>query len=1163
MHTSRGPWRNTLPLIAGASLLFLTAATTQATIDATLQMQLGNPTGATADTNNLNHYLIQRPVEAIDYNDLLGQPNWASWDLTSSDIGSSGRSNDWQSDTNLPSNFYPVPADPFSGSDYDRGHMCPSADRTDTLPDNEMLFLMSNIIPQASAQNEGIWANLENYCRQTLLTGGNELLITCGPSLFTTSTLNNGHVTIPSYTWKIIVVCPPGSGAATNRITPTTQVVAVRIPNTDAVGSDPWQNYRTNVVAIEADTGFNFFTALPHNLSMTLHYKIDGQTPGATVVSGFSPGSGAPNSSVTITGSNLAFITNVAFHGINASFIINSASNISATVPANATTGTIALAGIGGNVTTSSNFNVITTSGPDLAIVATHTGNFSQSDIGDTYTILVTNVSTTTFTGSLTVTDALPAGLTATAISGAGWATNLSSLTATRSDTLPAGSAYPPITITVNVAANAPASVTNIANLSSASDTNLLNNTASDITVINGESAPLATTGVATAINTNRATLNGTVNPDGVSTVAQFEYGLTTNYGTTVAISGAFSGMSAQAVSTNITGLVASTTYHFRLDATNNLGSSTGADQTFNTAALPSADLTVLLSHSGNFTQGDTNDHYTIIVTNIGAAASLGSVTITDAVPAGLTLTAFSGSGWTLNPGARTCSRSDTLTAGASYPAITVTVSAANNAPSLVTNIVSVSGGGDSNLANNSASDTTIINSSQASIVTLAGWDTSTLVGGTGIYGPSPFAPTTNASHLSIVGLTRGSGVQTTGSGANRAWGGDGFTSTSSASAITAGQYGYFSIAASNGYTVSYSAISEFDYRHSGQGPTNGLLQYQIGSGPFVDVTNIAYPSSSSSGDSVGAIDLSGVSALQSVPAGTNVTFRIVNWGAQSASGTWYIFDTDSSSASDFAVQGTVSPAIVPAADLAISISHTGNFTQADIGDTYTITVTNVGTGPTTGAVNISETLPGSLTVTAITGSGWTVDLNGPSCTRSDPLSAGAGYPPITVTVNVKTNAAASVTNVVTVFNSGDSNSANNTASDATTVIALPPVQAWRYAWFGTTANIGNAADGAILTSDGIPNLLKYALGLNPLVATNNPVIYDTTSGHLRLTAPKNPDATDVIFYVKITDDPTANTWTTNGTTVDINSSTVLEVHDNAPIATSPSGYIRLSVSRP
>ena len=82
---------------------------------------------------------------------------------------------------------------------------------------------------------------------------------------------------------------PLGGGAATNRITPSTRVIALRIPNTDAVGMDPWQNYRTNVVAIESDTGFTFFTALPPNLATVLRNKMDGQTPPAPGLIGFSP----------------------------------------------------------------------------------------------------------------------------------------------------------------------------------------------------------------------------------------------------------------------------------------------------------------------------------------------------------------------------------------------------------------------------------------------------------------------------------------------------------------------------------------------------------------------------------------------------------------------------------------------------------------------------------------------------------------------------------------------------------------------------------------------------------------------------------------------------------------------------------------------------------
>src|ERR1017187_4490156 len=64
--------RNVLPILLSISALLFTLLPANGIIDATLQMQLGNPSGATADTNNHNHYLIQRPVEAIDYSDSRG-----------------------------------------------------------------------------------------------------------------------------------------------------------------------------------------------------------------------------------------------------------------------------------------------------------------------------------------------------------------------------------------------------------------------------------------------------------------------------------------------------------------------------------------------------------------------------------------------------------------------------------------------------------------------------------------------------------------------------------------------------------------------------------------------------------------------------------------------------------------------------------------------------------------------------------------------------------------------------------------------------------------------------------------------------------------------------------------------------------------------------------
>jgi len=118
--------------------------------------------------------------------------------------------------------------------------------------------------------------------------------------------------------------------------------------------------------------------------------------------------------------------------------------------------------------------------------------------------------------------------------------------------------------------------------------------------------------------------------------------------------------------------------------------------------------LSISKSHTGNFTQGQANATYTVTVSNsLSGGPTTGTVTVTDTLPAGLTLVSMAGTGWSCS--SNTCSRSDVLN-GASYPAIAVTVNVASNAASQATNQVSVSGGGS---AGASAADTTDITAGQ------------------------------------------------------------------------------------------------------------------------------------------------------------------------------------------------------------------------------------------------------------------------------------------------------------------------------------------------------------------------------------------------------------------------------------------------------------------
>ncbi|WP_395737074.1 YHYH protein [Prosthecobacter sp.] len=97
--------------------------------------------------------------------------------------------------------------------------------------------------------------------------------------------------------------------------------------------------------------------------------------------------------------------------------------------------------------------------------------------------------------------------------------------------------------------------------------------------------APTAATSAASALGSSTATLNGTVNANGISTTVTFDYGLTTSYGSSVSAT-TLSSSTSTAVSASISGLSATTTYHCRVVATNSYGTTYGSDVTFTTSAV-------------------------------------------------------------------------------------------------------------------------------------------------------------------------------------------------------------------------------------------------------------------------------------------------------------------------------------------------------------------------------------------------------------------------------------------------------------------------------------------------------------------------------------------------------------------------------------------------
>lgn len=118
---------------------------------ASVHLALGNPSNADTDPNN---YLMIKPQYALSYDNSKGIPNWVSWQLNQSWLGSVDRKNDFRPDITLPVGWYQVRPSDYTGGGYDRGHMTPSGDRTRTPEDNSATFLMTNMIPQAPKNNQ-------------------------------------------------------------------------------------------------------------------------------------------------------------------------------------------------------------------------------------------------------------------------------------------------------------------------------------------------------------------------------------------------------------------------------------------------------------------------------------------------------------------------------------------------------------------------------------------------------------------------------------------------------------------------------------------------------------------------------------------------------------------------------------------------------------------------------------------------------------------------------------------------------------------------------------------------------------------------------------------------------------------------------------------------
>ncbi len=144
---------------------------------------------------------------AMEYDTAQKHSVWIAYTLLRSHMASGNRTDAWAQDPIIPIKFQPVRSD-FSG--YDRGHLCPSADRNANTTINRITFYYSNMSPQVGSFNQQIWNNLEGKVRNWAKASDCDTLfvVTGGainPGIETLGTNGAGKITVPKYYFKALL----------------------------------------------------------------------------------------------------------------------------------------------------------------------------------------------------------------------------------------------------------------------------------------------------------------------------------------------------------------------------------------------------------------------------------------------------------------------------------------------------------------------------------------------------------------------------------------------------------------------------------------------------------------------------------------------------------------------------------------------------------------------------------------------------------------------------------------------------------------------------------------------------------------------------------------------------------------------------------------------
>ena len=201
----------------------------------------------------------------ILYDENKRQPLWVAYPMYADCTGSADRTNAWDYDPDLPRNIQPVLEGSYQPQSmgFNRGHMLGSAGRNATSNLNRSTFYYTNMVPQNSGQNSGIWNQIETLEQKSWGTSNTDTLyVVCGP-IFTDAARRfvkddlGKNVRVPDAIFKVLLRKVSGEWLS----------MAVRMPNVTPPKGDSWKNHMVTVKSLEEELGFTFFTHLPADIA--------------------------------------------------------------------------------------------------------------------------------------------------------------------------------------------------------------------------------------------------------------------------------------------------------------------------------------------------------------------------------------------------------------------------------------------------------------------------------------------------------------------------------------------------------------------------------------------------------------------------------------------------------------------------------------------------------------------------------------------------------------------------------------------------------------------------------------------------------------------------------------------------------------------------------